>query len=308
MFGYIFNKLFRGKDMAKIIDGKKLSIELQDQLKDRLKEFKKVFNITPCIAVILAGDDPASAVYVGSKEKMAKSIGYRSIVIKLGNEVTTSQVILEVEKLNRDDSVHGILVQLPLPKTADESIVLRAIDPKKDVDGFHPYNVGMLNIGADCLMPCTPRGIMTIFEEYCVDVKGKNVVVLGRSNIVGKPIAAMLTKAHATVTICHSKTENLQEICSRADIIIAAIGKPKFVTAEYIKEGAIVIDVGINRVDGKLCGDVDFENVKDKCGLITPVPGGVGPMTIVSLMENTFKACQLVNRKLISQNFDKWIP
>ena len=198
-----------------------------------------------------------------------------------------------VEKFNNDDKIHGILVQLPLPKQVDEKKVLRAIKAEKDVDGFHPYNVGLLNIGEDCLMPCTPLGVMNMMKDYGINLSGKNAVVIGRSNIVGKPMAAMLTKANATVTICHSKTENIKEICKKADIIVAAIGKAKFVTEDFIKDGAVVIDVGMNRVDGKLCGDVDFENVKDKCSFITPVPGGVGPMTITTLMENTLKACKM---------------
>ena len=276
-----------------LLDGKYLSSKFRENLKKETSSFKEKHGISPCISVILAGDDPASAVYVGSKEKAAIEVGFNSIVERVSGDISTEEILKMVEKFNNDDKIHGILVQLPLPKQVDEKKVLRAIKAEKDVDGFHPYNVGLLNIGEDCLMPCTPLGVMNMIKDYGINLSGKNAVVIGRSNIVGKPMVAMLTKANATVTICHSKTENIKEICKKADIIVAAIGKAKFVTKDFIKDGAVVIDVGMNRVDGKLCGDVDFENVKDKCSFITPVPGGVGPMTITTLMENTLKACKM---------------
>ncbi len=276
-----------------LLDGKYLSSKFRENLKKETASFKEKYGISPCIAVILAGDDPASAVYVGSKEKAAIEVGFNSIVERVSGDVTTDEILSMVEKFNNDNTIHGILVQLPLPKQVDEKRVLRAIKAEKDVDGFHPFNVGLLNIGEDCLMPCTPLGVMNMMKDYGINLSGKNAVVIGRSNIVGKPMAAMLTKANATVTICHSKTENIKDICKKADIIVAAIGKANFVTEDFIKDGAVVIDVGMNRVDGKLCGDVDFQKVKDKCSFITPVPGGVGPMTITTLMENTLKACKM---------------
>lgn len=277
----------------KLLDGKALSAKFREQLKIDTASFKEQNGIAPGIAVILAGDDAASAVYVGSKEKAAVDAGFYSVVDRIPATSTTEDILALVEKYNNDDKIHGILVQLPLPKGVDEKKVLRAIKPEKDVDGFHPYNVGLLNIGEDCLMPCTPLGVMDMLSDYGVEISGKNAVVIGRSNIVGKPMAAMLTKANATVTVCHSKTQNIKEICRNADILVAAIGKARFVTADFVKEGAVVVDVGMNRVDGKLCGDVDFEAVKDKASYITPVPGGVGPMTITTLMRNTLKACKM---------------
>ena len=275
------------------INGKELSEKIKELIKKETEDLKTKIDKVPGIAVILAGDDPASSIYVGSKEKMALNIGFHSVVEKIPSNVTTDEILNLVDKFNNDNNIHGILVQLPLPSQVDEKKVLRAIKPEKDVDGFHPYNVGLLNIGEDCLMPCTPLGVMTMLKEYNIDCTGKNAVVVGRSNIVGKPISAMLTKANATVTICHSKTKDIEKICSNADILVAAIGQPKYITKEYIKKGAVVIDVGINRVDGKLCGDVDFDDVKDLCSYITPVPGGVGPMTIITLMNNTLKAFKI---------------
>lgn len=282
--------------MAVILDGKMLSAKFRENLKKETAELKNKTGKMPGIAVILAGDDPASNVYVNSKEKAAVEAGFYSVVERISADVTTEDVLALVNKYNNDDKIHGILVQLPLPKGCDEQTILRAIKPEKDVDGFHPYNVGLLNIGEDCLMPCTPFGVMNMMADYGIELTGKNAVVIGRSNIVGKPVAAMLTKANATVTICHSKTKNLPEVCANADILVAAIGKPKFVTKKFVKDGAVVIDVGINRVDGKLCGDVDFEDVKDKCSYITPVPGGVGPMTITTLMQNTLKAFKMIEK------------
>lgn len=276
--------------MAVILDGKLLSAKFRESLQTETAVLKAKTGKTPGIAVILAGDDPASSVYVNSKEKAAKDAGFHSVIEKVSANITTGEILALVEKFNNDAAIHGILVQLPLPKSVDAAKVLRAISPTKDVDGFHPFNVGLLNIGEDCLMPCTPLGIMNMLADYGISIEGKNAVVIGRSNIVGKPIAAMLTKANATVTLCHSKTADIDKICKTADILVAAIGKAKFVTAKFVKEDAVVVDVGMNRVEGKLCGDVDFENVKDIALYITPVPGGVGPMTITTLMQNTLKA------------------
>ncbi len=282
--------------MAVILDGKALSAKFRQNIKDETQSLKDKTGKAPGIAVLLAGDDAASSVYVNSKEKAAIECGFYSVVERISADVTTSDVLKLVEKYNNDEKIHGILVQLPLPFACDEKTILRAIMPEKDVDGFHPYNVGLLNIGEECLMPCTPFGVMNMLADYGIDISGKNAVVVGRSNIVGKPIAAMLLKANATVTVCHSKTKDLSGVCAKADILIAAIGKAKFIKKEYVKDGAVVVDVGINRVDGKLCGDVDFEDVKDKCSYITPVPGGVGPMTITTLMQNTLKAFKVIEK------------
>lgn len=276
--------------MAQILDGKLLSAKFRGILKDETAILKSKTGKAPGIAVILAGGDQASAVYVNSKEKAALEVGFHSIIERVGDNITTEDILKLVDKFNQDPSIHGILVQLPLPKQVDATKVLRAIKPDKDVDGFHPYNVGLLNIGEDCLMPCTPLGIMNMISDYDISIQGKNAVVIGRSNIVGKPIAAMLTKANATVTICHSKTNDIKNICKNADILVAAIGQAKFVTKDFVKDGAVVIDVGMNRVDGKLCGDVDFDAVQHIALYVTPVPGGVGPMTITTLMQNTLKA------------------
>lgn len=282
--------------MAVILDGKALSAKFRQNIKEETAALKEKTGKAPGIAVILAGDDAASSVYVNSKEKAAIECGFYSVVERISADVTTSDVLKLVEKYNNDEKIHGILVQLPLPSACDEKTILRAIKPEKDVDGFHPYNVGLLNIGEDCLMPCTPFGVMNMMADYGIEIAGKNAVVVGRSNIVGKPIAAMLLKANATVTVCHSKTKDLSGVCAKADILVAAIGKAKFIKKEFVKDGAVVIDVGINRVDGKLCGDVDFEDVKDKCSYITPVPGGVGPMTITTLMQNTLKAFKVIEK------------
>lgn len=282
--------------MAVILDGKSLSAKFRQNIKDETAALKEKTGKAPGIAVILAGDDAASSVYVNSKEKAAIECGFYSVVERISADVTTSDVLKLVEKYNNDEKIHGILVQLPLPSACDEKTILRAIRAEKDVDGFHPYNVGLLNIGEDCLMPCTPFGVMNMMADYGIEIAGKNAVVVGRSNIVGKPIAAMLLKANATVTVCHSKTKDLSGVCANADILVAAIGKAKFIKKEFVKDGAVVIDVGINRVDGKLCGDVDFEDVKDKCSYITPVPGGVGPMTITTLMQNTLKAFKVIEK------------
>lgn len=282
--------------MAVILDGKAISAKFRQNIKEETAALKEKTGKAPGIAVILAGDDAASSVYVNSKEKAAIECGFYSVVERISADVTTNDVLKLVEKYNNDEKIHGILVQLPLPSACDEKTILRAIRAEKDVDGFHPYNVGLLNIGEDCLMPCTPFGVMNMMADYGIEIAGKNAVVVGRSNIVGKPIAAMLLKANATVTVCHSKTKDLSGVCANADILVAAIGKAKFIKKEFVKDGAVVIDVGINRVDGKLCGDVDFEDVKDKCSYITPVPGGVGPMTITTLMQNTLKAFKVIEK------------
>ncbi len=277
--------------MAIIIDGKDLAARVREQLKIETAECMQKYGKVPGIAVILAGDDPASNVYVTSKEKTAVEAGFHSVVERVSNSITTEEILALVEKYNNDDSIHGILVQLPLPKGVDDKVVLRAIKPEKDVDGFHPVNVGLLNIGEDCLMPCTPAGIITMLKDYDISIEGKSAVIIGRSNIVGKPMAAMLIKESATVTVCHSRTRDIQSVCRQADILVAAIGKAKFVTTDFVKEGAVVIDVGMNRDEnGKLCGDVDYATVAEKASYITPVPGGVGPMTIATLMQNTMKA------------------
>ena len=277
---------------ANIIDGKALSNRLRESIKSRVEELKSRKGITPGLTVILVGNDPATAVYVRNKERACKQVGMNSSIIKLGEDTTQEELLRHIERLNKDKGVHGILVQLPLPPQIDPTQVINAIDPRKDVDGFHPMNVGRLVTGQACLEPCTPKGIIRLIQETGEPIRGKNAVVIGRSNIVGKPVSLMLLKNDATVTICHSKTSGLDEICRRADILVVAVGRPNFVDNRYVRDGAIVIDVGINRVDGKLVGDVDFQEVRQKAGWITPVPGGVGPMTITMLLENTLQAAQ----------------
>lgn len=275
----------------KIIDGKAVSLKVKDELKEQTKRLAQEQGFVPCLAVIIVGEDPASQVYVSNKKKACEYIGYKSLGFELP-ESTTQQELLElIEKLNNDDTVDGILCQLPLPKHIDEETILNAIDYDKDVDAFHPTNVGKIMIGNYHMLPCTPAGVMELIDSTGVSLEGKNAVVIGRSNIVGKPMSMLLLHRNATVTICHSKTANLKEICASADILVAAVGKAGFVTEDMVKEGAVVIDVGINRnAQGKLCGDVDFESVKEKAGAITPVPGGCGPMTIAMLMKNTYNA------------------
>lgn len=270
-----------------ILEGKKLSLKIQEELKEKVSSLK----IKPCLAVILVGDDKASQVYVRNKEKAAKYIGINTITYKLEESTTTEDLLALIDKLNNDSSVNGILTQLPLPKHIDEEKILWSILPEKDVDAFHPTNVGHLHLGTPKMVPCTPAGIIRLLDEYKIPIDGKNAVVIGRSNIVGKPIAQLLLERNATVTLTHSHTHNLKEIVKKADIVVVAIGKPKFVTKDFIKEGAVVIDVGINRDENnKLVGDVDFETVKDLTSFITPVPGGVGPLTVSMLMEQTYKA------------------
>jgi len=276
--------------MTTIIDGKALGVKIRGRIAEEVAEISKKAGRKPGLSVILVGENPASQVYVNMKEKACIEAGFNSSVYRLSQDTTLDELLNLIEELNKNDGVDGILVQLPLPDQIDEKAVIYAIDPKKDVDGFHPFNVGLLNIGEDTLFPCTPYGVMKIFEEYGIELTGKNAVVIGRSNIVGKPMASLLLKGNATVTICHSKTKDIASICRNADIIVAAVGIPQFVTADFVKDGAVVIDVGINRVDGKLVGDVNYSDVFDKCSYITPVPGGVGPMTIAMLMYNTLKS------------------
>ena len=276
----------------KILDGKAVSLKVKESVKVRADELKK-FGVEPTLAVVLVGEDKASQTYVKAKEKACNEYGIKSVAHRLSENTTQNELLALINVLNLDDSIHGILVQLPLPKHIDTNVVLAAIDPRKDVDGFHAVNVGKLVSGLDGFVPCTPLGVMEILKEYGIDVAGLNAVVIGRSNIVGKPMANLLLNASATVTVTHSKTKNLKEICKNADLIVAAIGKPFFLKADMVKDGAVVVDVGINRLDdGRLVGDVDFEEVAPKCSYITPVPGGVGPMTIAMLLNNTILAAQ----------------
>lgn len=276
----------------KIIDGKEISQSLLNNVTDSVNSLKKR-GINPCLSVILVGDDPASQVYVRNKEKACEKVGIISKSFRLPATISQEEVENIINDLNNDKNVNGILLQLPLPKHLNEEKALLKIEAAKDVDGFHVINTGKLLRGLDCIMPCTPKGCIEMLDYIGYDCDGKNAVVLGRSNLVGKPLAIMLLQKNATVTVCHSHTQDLKEITKRADILVAAIGKPKFVTEDMVKEGAVVIDVGINRVDGKLCGDVDFDKCYEKVSYITPVPGGVGKMTIAMLMQNTLKATKI---------------
>lgn len=275
-----------------LIDGKAISAKVKEEVKNEAAQLTEK-GVVPCLAVILVGDDKASQTYVNSKEKACKACGIRSLKYTLEANTSESALIDLIQSLNENDEVDGILVQLPLPKHIDENKILEKISCEKDVDGFHAVNVGRLVSGLDGFVPCTPCGIMRLFKEYDIEVSGKNAVVIGRSNIVGKPMANLLLNANATVTVTHSKTQNLAKITKDADIIVVAIGKPNFLKADMVKNGAVVIDVGINRLENnKLVGDVDFENVANKCSFITPVPGGVGPMTIAMLLKNTIKSAK----------------
>lgn len=272
--------------MAVIIDGKKVSKDIKDEVKEKVAALKEK-GIDVTLAVIQVGNDPASTVYVGNKKKACEYTGIRSLAYEIPEETTEEELLELVRSLNDRDDVDGILVQLPLPAHIDEDKVIQTISPKKDVDGFHPVSVGALSTGQRGFVSCTPAGIIELLKRYNIEIDGKECVVIGRSNIVGKPVAMLLLRENGTVTVCHSHTADLKEVARRADILIVAIGKAKFVTADYVKEGAAVIDVGMDRDEnGKLCGDVDFESVKQKAGAITPVPGGVGPMTIAMLMNN----------------------
>lgn len=276
--------------MAKIIDGKLISKQIKDELKGKVEKLKSEGKEV-CLAVIQVGCDPASTVYVGNKKKACEYIGIKSLAYELPEETTEEELLGIISKLNNDDSVHGILVQLPVPQHINEENIINAISPEKDVDGFHPASVGALSIGKKGFVSCTPAGIIQLLKRSEIEIEGKDCVVIGRSNIVGKPMAMLLLRENGTVTVCHSKTKNLKEVCKRADILVVAIGKPKMIDASYVKEGATVIDVGIHRNEnGKLCGDVDYETVYPVAGAITPVPGGVGPMTIAMLMNNCVEA------------------
>lgn len=272
--------------MTQIIDGKRISQEIKDELKEKVQSLKSEGK-EAALAVIQVGNDLASSVYVNNKKKACAYIGIRSLSYELPEETTEEELLALIEKLNQDDSVNGILVQLPVPAQINEDKIIQAISPKKDVDGFHPENVGKLVIGERGFVSCTPAGIIQLLKRSHIDIAGKHCVVIGRSNIVGKPMALLMLRENATVTVAHSKTQNLKEICKEADILIVAIGKPQFISAEYIKEGAVVIDVGIHRDENnKLCGDVKYDEVSPHTSAITPVPGGVGPMTIAMLMNN----------------------
>lgn len=272
--------------MAVLIDGKKISNQIKDELKEEVAALKEQGKQVT-LAVIQVGEDPASTVYVGNKKKACAYIGIRSQAYELAETITEKELLELIDKLNGDEEVNGILVQLPLPEHINEDRVIRAIDPAKDVDGFHPQSVGQLSIGQKGFVSCTPAGIIQLLKRENIAIEGKECVVIGRSNIVGKPMSMLLLRENGTVTVCHSRTKDLKEVAKRADILVAAIGKPKFITSEYVKEGAVVIDVGIHRMEnGKLCGDVDFDDVEPHVSAITPVPGGVGPMTIAMLMNN----------------------
>lgn len=280
--------------MANIIDGKAVSAAVKEQVRDEIARD----GIKAGLAVVIVGNDPASRVYVNNKKKACEFCGITSFEYALPEETTMKQLLELIDTLNSDGKVNGILVQLPLPKQLDEKEVIARISPEKDVDAFHEQNVGKIMIGNYSFLPCTPSGCMDLIHSTGVEISGKECVVIGRSNIVGKPMAMLLLHENGTVTICHSRTKNLAEVCRRADILVAAVGRPNFVTADMVKEGAVVIDVGINRLDnGKLCGDVKFDEVSEKAGWITPVPGGVGPMTIATLMKNTLTAAKLQQNK-----------
>ena len=279
--------------MAKIIDGKLISQQIKEELKEEVARYKAEGKEC-ALAVIQVGNDPASTVYVSNKKKACAYIGIQSLSYELPEDITEEELLALIDKLNQDENVHGILCQLPLPKHIDEKKVLQRISVKKDVDGFHPQSVGSLVVQEPGFVSCTPAGIIELLKRSDVEISGKNCVVVGRSNIVGKPMALLMLNENATVTVCHSRTQNLKEICKTADILIVAMGKPKFITADYVKEGAVVIDVGIHRdAQNKLCGDVAFDEVEPLCSAITPVPGGVGPMTICMLMKNCVEAMKM---------------
>ncbi|MCM3743317.1 bifunctional methylenetetrahydrofolate dehydrogenase/methenyltetrahydrofolate cyclohydrolase FolD [Sporosarcina luteola] len=286
---------------AKLIDGVAIGKELRGEIKQGVGKLV-ASGCKPGLAVILVGEDPASQTYVKNKEKSSIEAGMKSELIRLPKTVTEQDLLAYVDQLNNDDSIHGILVQLPLPDHINEDLVIKAIDPSKDVDGFHPQNVGKMMIGQETFLPCTPHGIMEMLERSGIEIAGKHAVIIGRSNIVGKPMGQLLLQKDATVTYCHSRTKNLESFTKQADILIVAIGRAKFVTDAHIKEGAVVIDVGMNRDEnGKLCGDVDFEKAKAVASAITPVPGGVGPMTITMLLKNTLQSAESACRKEKSQ-------
>ena len=274
------------------MDGKMVSAKVRGSVLEEVNKLKEQ-GVRPGLAVIIVGEDPASQVYVRNKERACEECGFYSEKYALPEETTQEQLLELIEELNHNPRIDGILCQLPVPKHIDDQAIIDAISPEKDVDAFHPVNVGKIMVGNFDFLPCTPAGVMQLLEEYGIDPQGKNCVVIGRSNIVGKPMSMLLLHKHGTVTICHSRTKNLKEVCAQADILVAAVGKADFVTADMVKEGATVIDVGMNRKDGKLCGDVCFDEVNEKAAYLTPVPGGVGPMTITMLMKNTLKAAKL---------------
>lgn len=279
--------------MAAIIDGKQISKQIKDELKEQVAAYKAQ-GIEIALVVIQVGNDPASTVYVGNKKKACEYIGIQSVSYELPEETTEEELLAIIDKLNHDDSIYGILVQLPVPKHINENHIIQAIDPKKDVDGFHPQSVGALSIGQAGFVSCTPAGIIQLLKRSGIAIEGKECVVLGRSNIVGKPMAMLLLRENGTVTVCHSRTRDLKEVTGRADILVVAIGRPKMIDASYVKEGAVVIDVGIHRDENnKLCGDVDYASVEPVASAITPVPGGVGPMTIAMLMHNCVEAVEI---------------
>lgn len=275
---------------AKILNGKYVAEKIRHDLSIKVKNIKDKTGRVPGLAVVLVGDDPASKTYVSMKEKACKKVGIYSEVYKLKADAQEHELLKLIHQLNSDEKIDGILVQLPLPGHIDEKKIIDAIKPEKDVDGFHPVNIGKLLINEKGFIPCTPYGIIKLLDYYGIEIEGKNAVVVGRSNIVGKPLAVLLLHRNATVTICHSRTKNLPDITKKADILVAAVGKARIITSDMVKEGAVVIDVGINRIEGKLRGDVDYEKVKEKASWITPVPGGVGPMTITMLLNNTIEA------------------
>ncbi|BCA33235.1 MULTISPECIES: bifunctional methylenetetrahydrofolate dehydrogenase/methenyltetrahydrofolate cyclohydrolase FolD [Bacillus cereus group] len=278
--------------VAVIIKGNEVAGKKRAQLTEEVVKLKEQ-GIVPGLAVILVGEDPASRSYVKGKEKGCEQVGIYSELIELPETITEERLLAEIDRLNGDDRINGILVQLPLPKHIEEKAIIERISPEKDVDGFHPISVGRMMTGQDTFLPCTPHGIVELVKETNLDISGKHVVVIGRSNIVGKPVGQLFLNENATVTYCHSKTQNMKELSKLADILIVAVGRPKMITADYIKEGAVVIDVGVNRLEtGKLCGDVDFDNVLDVAGYITPVPKGVGPMTITMLLHNTVESAK----------------
>lgn len=285
--------------MSNIIDGKAVSQSVKDRIKEEVTALKAEHEVVPGLAVIIVGDNPASRIYVNNKKKACEYVGFDSYEYALPEETTETELLELIKKLNNDEKIDGILCQLPLPKHIDENVIINNIAPNKDVDAFHPVNVGKIMIGDYSFLPCTPAGVMELIASTGVEIKGKECVVVGRSNIVGKPMSMLLLHKSGTVTICHSKTKDLKAECKRADILVAAVGVPNLITGDMVKEGAVVIDVGMNRLEnGKLCGDVEFESASKAAGYITPVPGGVGPMTIAMLMQNTLTAAK-VNRNII---------
>ena len=278
--------------MSQLIDGKQIAKDIKDELKKEIQQLKNS-NIEPTLAVILVGEDPASQIYVSNKKKACAYVGIRSLSYELPGDVTEEELLGVIEELNQREDVHGILVQLPLPAQIEEEKILMAIQPEKDVDGFHPINVGALSIGKEGFQPCTAAGIIELLKRSQITIEGKHCVVVGRSNIVGKPVSLLLIQENGTVTICHSKTKNLKDICRQADILVAAVGKANMITSDMVKDGAVLIDVGVNRLEnGKVCGDIDYENCKEKASAITPVPGGVGPMTIAMLLYNCIQSAK----------------